>query len=117
VRRKDDSRVEGNMDICGLPAFNLTVCGLPTRMDVDTLRLPRILCNSDVFLPPICIPWTIRKRGKKRKLSAYNKFVSAFSKSTVGPISLLMQQRLAKAKSSGGSKSNCLLVKIFTTIL
>jgi hypothetical protein len=49
----------------GLPAFNLTVCGLPTRMDVDTLRLPRILCNSDFFLPPICIPWTIRKRVRR----------------------------------------------------
>jgi hypothetical protein len=95
----------------GLPAFNLTVCGLPTRMDVDTLRLPRILCNSG-FLATNMYTMDDKKTKTVEELSAYNKFVSAFSKKHSGTNIITDAARAAKAKKSRGrsKKSNCYLL-------
>jgi hypothetical protein len=89
------------MDIWWSPSFNLTVCGLPTRMDVDTLRLPRILCNSG-FLATNMYTMDDKKTSKKRKLSAYNK-LSAFSKKHSGTNIITCSKGLAKKAKSRGT--------------
>jgi hypothetical protein len=99
---RNDSRVDGNMDIWWSPSFQSDRVWFANENGCDTLRLPRILCNSG-FLATNMYTMDDKNGGTKNWAPTTNSS-ARFPKS--GIISLLTQQG-GKSEKSGTIKSNC----------